>query len=167
VNDQAAWDQALTAAISSYDGFPPAIVEELNNLIETIFRLKEQLVELATTAGSTLVCRECQGECCRYGKFHVSVLDILIYLKIGTTPVTPDFSTHPACPYSDSTGCTMPPGYRPMTCVVFNCPLVEEKMTPENLDTFKKIEQTLRHAIRTAEQLTGARLGRPLLLSCS
>lgn len=165
MNDQAAWEKALTAARCIHTGLKPPVSAEFNILVDAIIEIKKQLVEHAAAAGSSQICRECRGECCRHGKYHVSILDILAYLRCGAEPVTPDFSTHPECPYANSAGCTMPPGFRPMTCVVFNCELVEEKFTAAERATFKVLEQKLRQTIRTAEQLTALRLSRPLLLS--
>jgi hypothetical protein len=120
---------------------------------------------MVTAAGSSTVCRSCGGECCLLGKYHVSVLDILAYQLSGTPPVMPDFTGHPACPYSGSHGCLMPPGYRPLTCVVFNCQPVEELLDPTALKTFSELEAALRDTVSSACRLCGARLDRPLLLS--
>jgi hypothetical protein len=95
------------------------------------------------------------------------VLDILAYLKNGTEQVIPDFSTNPACPYSDVSGCTMAPGYRPMTCVVFNCQQVEDQLSATQRGMLSDYEHDLRAAIRQAGHITGMRLDRALLLSCS
>lgn len=167
VNDQAVWEQAVATASSSYTRLPTGIRAELDGVIAEVLLLKQQLVELVTSAGSVDICRTCGGECCRHGKYHVSVLDILAYLKNGSEPVIPDFSTNPACPYSAVSGCTMGPGYRPMTCVVFNCQKVEDQLTSAEQECFQGYEQKLRDAIKQTGHITGLRLGRPLLLSCS
>ena len=167
MNDQDAWEQALAAARISYTRLPPGTAAELDELIECIMRLKQDLVELVMSAGSLEICRICGGDCCRYGRYHVSVLDIMVYLKVGATPVIPDFSSHPACPYSDISGCTMAPRYRPMTCVVFNCQLVEDRLTSVQLDIMRSYEHELRTAITLAGHISGQRLDRALLLSCS
>lgn len=164
-NDQENWERAVAAAAATYAGLPPDRQEELRRLITDIMGLKERLVQLVTAAGSSQVCRSCGGECCLLGKYHVSVLDIMAYQLTGTAPVTPDFTGHPACPYSDSRGCLMPSGYRPLTCVVFNCQPVEDLLDPAALRTFTELEASLRAAINSACQLCGARLDRPLLLS--
>jgi Fe-S-cluster containining protein len=160
------WEQALVDAGNSYAALQPAIRDELDREIAEIMLLKQQLVELVTAAGSGEICRTCGGECCRFGKYHVSVLDILAYLKRGERTVVPDFGTAPFCPYSDVSGCTMAPHYRPMTCVVFNCQLVEEQLSSAQRDDFRLHEQELREAIARAGRITGKRLDRALLLSC-
>lgn len=167
MNDQAAWEQAVANVDRMYAGLPPATATELDRLIESIMGLKQNLVELVTSAGSADICRTCGGDCCRFGKYHVSMLDIVAYLKSGAEMLVPDFSTNPYCPYSNVSGCTMAPRYRPMTCVVFNCQLVEDQLTPAQQETMRNHEQELRTAIAQAGRITGLRLDRALLLSCS
>jgi hypothetical protein len=166
VNDRTAWEQAISDAGTSYAALPAAIRDELERVIEEIMLLKQQLVEMVAAVGSGEICRTCGGECCRFGKYHVSVLDILAYLKRGERAVVPDFSSAPFCPYSDVSGCSMAPHYRPMTCVVFNCQLVEEQLTSSQKELFSRQEQELRGAIARAGRITGMRLDRALLLSC-
>jgi len=167
VLDHAVWEQAVTTASSWYRSLPADKATELDRLIMDIMQLKQNLVELAISAGSTEICRTCGGECCKHGKYHVSVLDTLAYLKTGATLLTPDFSTDPYCPYSDVSGCTMAPQYRPMTCVVFNCQQIEDQLAPARQETSHEYEQELRDAITRAGHITGRRLERPLLLSSS
>jgi hypothetical protein len=167
VNDQVVWEQAVVAARNNYTSLPHCIAAELDDLIDDIMRLKQDLVEFVIAAGSADICRTCGGECCRYGKYHVSILDILAYLKNGVRPVIPDFSCNPYCPYSDVSGCTMAPCYRPMTCVVFNCLQVEDRLTAVQKETMRDREQKLRNVITRAGGLTDIRLDRALLLSCS
>lgn len=167
MNDQAAWERAIADAGSWYSSLPEQTVVQLNSLIDTITQLKQNLVELATMAGSAQICSSCGGECCLFGKYHVTVLDILAYLINGESPVVPDFSTHPACPYSHVAGCSMPSGYRPMTCAVFNCQQIEDRLSPEDLANMRGIEEKLRAAIADASRITGSSLGRAALLSAS
>ncbi len=166
VKDQALWEQALAATRNIYARLPPGCATELDGLIEEIMRLKQNLVELVIAAGSANICQACGGECCRYGRYHVSVLDIMAYLKSGAEPLTPDFSANPACPYSNLMGCTMAARFRPMTCVVFNCQQVEDLLSPLQMQIARGYEQELRDAIGRAGQISGQRLDRALLLSC-
>ncbi|MBL0226623.1 MAG: hypothetical protein IPQ16_13940 [Geobacteraceae bacterium] len=166
MNDQAAWEQAVSAAGSWYLGLPPDTRTTLDGLIKEIMQLKQQLVELVTSSGSSAACRSCGGECCLLGKYHVSVLDVLAYRNTGFAPVAPDFSTNPACPYSDSSGCLMTPRYRPVTCVIFNCQLIEDRLTPAERETLHEHERCLRDAVKRAVHTSGTRIDRPLLLSC-
>lgn len=167
MKDQAVWEQAVASASEWYVGQPPAIRIELDVLLEDIIRLKQELVGLATSAGSAEVCRACGGECCLLGKYHVSVLDILAYRKAGVDPPAPGFDNSPACPYSDASGCLMQPCFRPATCVIFNCQQVEDRLPPAGREQFQACENMLRDTITRAGRISGTRLDRPLLLSCS
>jgi len=165
VNDQAAWEQALSNAGSWYCGVPAAIRLELDGLLEEIMHLKQMLVELVTSSGSSAICRACGGECCNLGKYHLSVLDILAYRKTGLEPLVPDFSSTPACPYSNASGCLMTAPYRPLTCVIFNCQSIEERLTAPQRQTLDEYESALRATVARAGRLHDMRIDRPLLLS--
>jgi hypothetical protein len=167
VNDQAAWEQAVTAASKWYSNLPAAVRSELDGLLEEIMQLKEQLVGQVISSGSSAVCRDCGGECCLLGRYHVSVLDILAYRKTGLEPVRPDFSNSPACPYSDASGCLMPPRYRPVTCVIFNCQQIENQLSATELDSLHEHERRLRFTVGRAGRMHDTRTDRPLLLSRS
>ena len=166
MNDQQRWDRAVKAADSDYEHLTPETRLQLDALLGQIMRFKEDLVERTRAAGSASICRTCAGQCCRNGKYHVSVLDLLAYRSSGTEPVVPDFSAHPACPYSGESGCRMPPRFRPMTCVVFNCEPVEERMDQDGRTALYAEEKLLRDAIVRANRVSGRRLDRALLLWC-
>ena len=167
MNDQTAWEQAATTVSKRYSSLPSAIKAELDGLIEEIMQLKEKLVDLVTSAGSSTICLSCGGQCCLLGKYHVSVLDMLAYRKTGVDPLIPDFSTSPACPYSDVSGCLMPPRYRPVTCVIFNCQPIEDRLTPTERDSLHEYESRLRDSVAQAGRVHDIRIDRPLLLSNS
>ena len=165
MDDQRKWAQAVEIASSYYEDLPIRDRAELDALINEIMRLKEQLNELTISTGSAHICRSCGGKCCLNGKYHFSVLDLLAYRKTSLEPVVPDFTAHPRCPYSGDTGCLMPPRFRPMTCVVFNCEVIENQMEPCQCKAFYECENQLRESIRQACQIAGCRLDRALLLS--
>jgi hypothetical protein len=163
VNDQNVWERAVATASEWYVSLPQPIRTELDGLIEEIMQLKQKLVEQVTASGSATVCRTCGGECCLLGRYHVSILDILAYRKTGREPVVPDFSTGPFCPYSNGSGCTMSPGYRPVACVIFNCQLIEERLSESERDALHEFESRLRATVARAGRIQGIRIDRPLL----
>lgn len=165
MNDQMLWEQAMATASEWYFGLPHAIRAELDGLLDEVMQLKQLLVEQVTASGSAAVCRECGGECCLLGRYHVSVLDILAYRKAGLEPVVPDFNADPACPYSDASGCLMPPGFRPVTCVIFNCQLIEDRLTAVQRTALHEYEGRLRATVARAGRIHDIRTDRPLLLS--
>jgi hypothetical protein len=167
VNDQAVWEQAVTTAGNWYFGLPPDIRAALDGLLEKIIEFKQKLVELVAASGSSAICRTCGGECCLLGRYHVTVLDILAYRKAGVEPVVPDFNASPACPYSDASGCLMAPRYRPVTCVIFNCQMLEDRLTTSERRTLHEYEGRLRATVARAGRIHDIRTDRPLLLSCN
>ena len=167
MDDRTAWKQAVAATSEWYFSLSSGNQAELDRLLEESMQFKQKLVELVTSSGSSEVCRSCGGECCLRGKFHVTVLDILAYVKTGVVPLAPDFSSGPACPYSDASGCLMPSVYRPVTCVIFNCELLEERLSPAERDMLYAYENSLRATTARAGRIGGKRLDRPLLLSGS
>ncbi|MBI2354405.1 MAG: hypothetical protein HYV06_05140 [Deltaproteobacteria bacterium] len=166
MNDEQRWASAVTAAGAAYERLPAGTGAELDAVIKQIMGHKQELVELALAAGSASICRGCGGECCLSGKYHVSVLDLLSYRIAAADPVAPNFGAAPACPYSGMSGCLMPPRFRPMTCVVFNCELIEGRMGPNERAALYERENLLREAIAQANRIAGSRLDRALLLSC-
>lgn len=166
MDDQQTWAQAVETASRYYEHLSTKVRAELDALINEIMRLKEQLSEQTLSAGSAHICRTCGGKCCLNGKYHVSVLDLLAYRNTLLEPVVPDFTAYPHCPYSGESGCLMPPRFRPMTCVVFNCDLIENQMKPRQCEALYECENQLRESIRQACRIAGRRLDRALLLSC-
>lgn len=165
MDDQKKWQKAVAGAYQRYDRLPADTGIALDGLIAGIIQLKQELFELAQVAGGGDICRTCGGQCCRYGKYHVTVLDLLAYRSAGVEPLMPDFATPPCCPYGGPDGCRMEPRFRSMTCLIFNCDLLEERMVDDVRQRFAAAEGSLRAAVARAEQLLGYRAGRALLLS--
>lgn len=165
MDDQRTWAQAVEISSRHHEQLPTAIRGELDKLINEIMGFKEQLSKLTLSACGAQICRTCGGKCCLNGKYHFSVLDLLAYRNNLLEPVVPTFSVQPNCPYSGEFGCLMPPRFRPMTCVVFNCELIENQMAPDKRAAFDEYENKLRESIHQACRITGRRLDRPLLLS--
>jgi hypothetical protein len=90
---------------------------------------------------------------------------LLAYRSAGVEPVVPDFGKHPFCPYGAAEGCLMKPRFRSMTCLIFNCEQLEERMTEDDQQRFAEAERNLRGAVAQVEELLGYRASRALLLS--
>ena len=166
MDDQQRWQRAGKVACTRYEQLLIDTRDCLVTLVSRIMRLKEELLELALTAGSAAICQTCGGACCLSGKYHVSVLDFLAYRITLAEAVVPDFGRVPHCPYGGTDGCRMPPRFRPLTCVIFNCDAVEGRMGDDARERFAAAEQELRVAVEQVETLLGFRAGRSFLLSC-
>lgn len=165
MDDQQAWQDAQLSAWEGYEKLPDDRRQQLDLLIERIMLLKEDLLGLALAAGSGLICGECGGTCCLYGKFHVTMLDMIICRKHSTEPLTPDFSTFPFCPYGSVGGCCFTPRLRPLTCVIFNCDFIEDRLNPHAYQQAALLERELREACAGAEKIAESRLTRAALLA--
>ncbi len=163
--DQQNWLHSVEAARKQYELLPAEVRCNLNIIIDEIMFLKSSLLNLTLAAGSSDACRDCGGKCCNNGKFHVSLLDLMAYLRTSAELPVPDFENRPFCPYGCSDGCLMKPGFRSVTCVIFNCELVESLLMDSEQLKLKTLEVQLREKVIQAEQLLGFRVGRPLLLS--
>ena len=164
MDDQQRWQQAIAATHKSYQRLSVETRDELDDLLDSIMQIKQELFELVQAAGSSEICRDCGGQCCLNGKYHVTELDLLAYLRTDAEPVRPDFGTRPLCPYGGTDGCRMEPRFRSMTCLIFNCDLIEERMGSEDKQRLVEFELNLRRAVEQAEKLLGYRAGRALLL---
>ena len=163
--DQQNWSHSVVTAKKQYELLPAEVRCNLNNIIDEIMILKSSLLDLTLAAGSSDACRDCGGKCCNNGKFYVSLLDLMAYLRTSAEPPVPDFEISPLCPYGCSEGCLMKPGFRSVTCVIFNCEQVESLLDESKLLRLRDFEIQLREKVIQAEKLIGIRLGRPLLLS--
>lgn len=165
MNDTQIWEEGVRTVRGNYGRIPREDRTVLDEQIKRIMMLKEKLAEQTLGAGSAGICRQCGGKCCLHGKYHVTVLDLLAYISSKTEPVAPGFDRGATCPYSGINGCLMPPRFRPMTCVIFNCELVEGRMGPDELTSLYETEIRLRDAIAQAGLIAGQRLDRALLLT--
>lgn len=165
MKDMQAWQQALDLADRLYEAWPEVERERVDMLVRRIMALKQELLDLALCVGSASVCRTCGGKCCLHGKYYVTLLDLLAYRVSSVSAPVPNFGVNPACPYGGPQGCCLAPGLRPMTCVIFNCELIEDLMSAELRQRAASCEQELRTAIAGVEQLAGICFGRPALLA--
>ncbi|BCS52284.1 hypothetical protein [Geobacter sp. SVR] len=163
MDDQQTWQRALRAIDDWHRGLSEECRTQLGELIGRIMLLKEESLRLGLAAGSAEICRTCGGSCCRYGKYHVTILDLLAFRLNSIDPIA-NFDNFPFCPYGGDEGCLMPPRFRPLTCVIFNCDPIEERMGDDACRSAATLEGELREQIARAERLTGRRLGRPVLL---
>ena len=164
-DDQQTWQQAVHKYSRIYKQMADADRAELDRLISRVMEIKEKMVGLSDAAGGAGICHSCGGECCLFGKYHFSIFDLLTYCSVNLEPVEAKFGNGKNCPYAGKSGCLMPPGFRPLTCVIFNCEPIETGMAITEQKIFYECEQELRAMISQASRIAGCNLERPLLLS--
>lgn len=166
MNDLQAWHKAQALSWECYEKLSTDRRELFDRLVDRIMHLKESLLGLALAEDSRQICGECGGKCCLYGKYHVSMLDLIVCRLHSSEFFIPEFMTHPFCPYCGESGCSFAPRFKPSTCIVFNCELIEERLDEDARRQAGQWERELREAVANAEMIAERRLSRPALLIC-
>jgi hypothetical protein len=126
-------------------------------------RQKRAMQAYASRVDSASRCAACGGACCRSGKYHFSEVDLLVYLAAGRPLFAPLFDNL-LCPYLGEGGCFMEPALRPFNCITFNCELIEELLSREEVASFYRLERELRCCyLEISSLFTGSPLSRALL----
>lgn len=162
MNYAVAWNGAVRSVREEYDALQPLLREEVVRLCRTIAAQKEALHAVVREAGGEEICRDCAGECCRSGKYHVSVADLLGFLAADEPLFIPRFDG-PGCPYLGDAGCLMSPGFRPFPCVTFACDRLHHHLSEDEADVLLRGEETLRGLSAELATLLGHRVSAPLL----
>ncbi len=165
MNDRDIWLQAVAAVAAEYRALPSALRSRVDELAASIRRAKGGLHRLAEEMRCAEICSSCGGECCVRGKYHVTVIDILVFLAAREPLFEPAFGRE-SCPYLGGSGCMMAPSYRPFSCVTFNCERVEGGWEPERVSEFYRCERELRGLYGALEELFGNRFMHGLLMNC-
>lgn len=157
-----AWGHGVTTVQREYEQQSVETRQRLRELATAIMTGKRNLAELSTVATAAAVCAACRGACCSRGKYHFSVVDLLVYLATGTELFVPDFSQN-ACPFLGDEACLMPPELRPFTCITFNCEQVEALLPSLEQSRFAEQVEQLRLLYAEVEALFRTRLSGGLL----
>ncbi|MDD2335003.1 MAG: hypothetical protein PHD01_00330 [Geobacteraceae bacterium] len=166
MTDQELWERALSIARVEYETLSASVKDKVLGIGESIRQKKQEMYDLAGGAAVVETCADCGGLCCEKGKYHFSVIDLLMYLSTGKELFTPLFREIP-CPFLGAEGCFMPPAYRPFTCITFHCERLEVLLSFADLERMCHLERDLRALCQKMEELFGKRLMQGLLLSCA
>ncbi|PLY12260.1 MAG: hypothetical protein C0624_01130 [Desulfuromonas sp.] len=118
--------------------------------IDQVVALKDQLHQLFVAAGGLEGCAECDGACCARGQHHMTLVEVLSALLRNRPLPSPDPAV--TCPFLTLEGCSLEPGLRPFNCVTFNCEIVEEHLTAEQVARFYALERELRALYEVFEE---------------
>ncbi len=165
MTDRETWNLAAAAVTAEFAALPPARQALVAELAGAVKDGKQALHAVVAGVSAGEICASCGGECCLTGKFHVTVVDLLVYLAEGRELFTPSFDQG-HCPYLCTQGCLMSPPYRPFICVTFNCEQVESLLEPAEKERSVLIERELRTLYGKFEELFGNRFMGGLLMNC-
>ena len=158
------WQLAVSTVSTEFSALPAHLRQQVAELTHDIRLLKEEMGRLSTSANVAENCLECAGECCRFGRHHFSVVDLLGYLTVGEPLFTPDFAA-PVCPYIGADGCFMAAAFRPLNCVIFLCEPIHDRLTEDVRRSLEKSEQSLRQKYRELERILNNRFANGLLIT--
>jgi len=164
VTDQQVWSAAVERVRTDYHALPQALKLKLAELAAEIMALKAQHQTAVATAAAEVVCAECEGLCCRFGKHHFTVVELIVYLSAGRELFSPCFD-NPVCPYHGGSGCLMEPSLRPFNCIIFICEQLEQALDERANAGLAAIETRLRGIYQEFDQLLGNRFANGLLLT--
>jgi len=164
VTDQEIWSAAVERVRTDYHALPQALKLKLTELSAEIMALKARHQASVATVAAEKICAECQGLCCRFGKHHFTVVELLVYLSAGRELFSPCFD-NPVCPYHNGAGCLMEPSLRPFNCVIFICEQLETALAVQANADLAVIETRLRGIYKEFDQLLGNRFANGLLLT--
>jgi hypothetical protein len=140
---QEQWQAGMTRVTEVYRALPEATLAKLQELSEVLKGLKCAMQELVARVDAAVHCAGCGGACCVAGKYHFTRADLLVYLACGAELFEPLFGNG-LCPYLGQQGCLIPAAYRPFNCITFNCELIEDRLSEEEIASFYRMERELK-----------------------
>jgi hypothetical protein len=137
------WHDAVGSTSRSFEALCAAKREEVERLCRLIMEQKRGMQGVVAQVDAASHCAGCGGACCVTGKYHFTPVDLLVYL-VASQPLFQPLFGNGVCPYLAASGCLMAPEFRPFNCITFNCELIEERLTGEELSEFYRYERELR-----------------------
>lgn len=163
MTDQQVWSAAVERVNADYLALPQTLKAQLAELSAEIMALKASHQTFVASAAEE-VCADCKGLCCRFGKHHFTVVDLLVYLSVGRELFSPSFD-NPVCPYHSGCGCLMEPALRPFNCIIFICEQLETGLEVTVKAELEDIEARLRLIYGEFDRLLGNRFVNGLLIT--
>ena len=156
------WDEGVRGVTCAFSAFTEQEMQRLRRLASSMMEQKEAMQAVVARVDAGSHCAGCGGACCVSGKYHFTGVDLLVYLVTGKALFAPLFGNG-LCPYLAEEGCLMAPAYRPFNCITFNCEVIEDLLSKDEVSRFYQLERELRRSygeIRSlfAENAMGAAL---------
>ena len=137
------WHDGVRRVTRGFSLLPEPDLERLGTLCNLMMEQKRALQALVARVDCGSHCAGCGGACCVSGKYHFTAVDLLVYLAKGEPLFAPLFDNG-LCPYLGDAGCLTAPQYRPFTCITFNCELIEDLLSGDEVASFYRLEKELR-----------------------
>jgi len=136
------WQQIVAQVAAEYRLLPDEEKAWINPRLDRIQQLQRELQQLFDGAEGTRHCRLCEGDCCARGHHHMTLVNLLGFIRKNRLPPDADFTQ--TCPFLSWQGCLLPVAERPYNCISFICDKIEADLSPEELARFYELELQLR-----------------------
>ncbi|MBU5637404.1 hypothetical protein KOM00_11745 [Geomonas sp. Red69] len=136
------WQEAVSRVAAAFERLSDAARQNLEGHARGMVAHKEAMQQLVARADAAAHCAGCGGACCVRGRYHFSAVDLLVYLATAKPLFAPRFDNG-LCPFLGEPECLIPAGYRPFNCITFNCDLIEDQLTRDEVSRFYRMEQEL------------------------
>jgi len=136
------WSQIVARVAAEYRTLPDSEKDWIGVRLDRIEELQRQLQQLFDGADGVQSCRDCAGECCSKGHNHMTLVNLLGFIRDDRVPPTPDFSQ--TCPFLGASGCLLAVAQRPYNCISFVCDRIETELSAAELERFYTLEAQLR-----------------------
>lgn len=164
MTDREMWDDAVKVVRREYGELGDAVRSALAGMSAALRHEKRSLHALTADRGAEGLCAACMGACCRSGKYHFSVADLLVFLASGEEVFEPSFQAG-SCPYLGMDGCLMEPSLRPFPCISFCCEEIHAGIPSKDLERLSVLENGVRGCYRRIEDLFDKPLMKSLFIS--
>lgn len=165
MTDDEKWRIGIAAVTEEFAALEQTRQDAVVALVRRIMAIKEEIAACFSRVNGSAVCALCGGECCRAGRYHFTVIDLLAYLISQRQLFIPSFDSG-ACPFIGEAGCLMEPQFRPYNCVTFLCDRVELGMEPDLRQTCDILGGDLLDRYLEMEALLANRFRSGLLINC-
>jgi hypothetical protein len=152
VSDLQNWQTAVATAQKEFRQLTGEQLAAVNSLVNRVMACKGELTALFDSVSGGAVCSLCQGECCRAGRYHFTVVDLVVYLATSAELFLPRFNSG-TCPFLGDSGCVMQPLYRPYNCLTFVCDRIDGGMEPGQRACFSEASERLLACYREMEAM--------------
>ena len=157
------WHDGVQEVTGAFLRLSEPAAQRLRALCSLLMGQKQAMHALVARVDPASHCARCGGACCVAGKYHFGEVDLLVYLAAGQPLFAPLFGNG-LCPYLGEAGCLMEPALRPFNCISFNCELIEDLLSTQEVSSFYQFERELRRNYREICSLfAGSSLDRALL----
>ena len=137
------WHDGVLRVTSRFSRLTEPELGRLQGYCSLMLNQKRALQALVARVDAGSHCAGCGGACCMSGKYHFTAVDLLVYLATGEPLFAPLFDNG-LCPNLGEAGGMIAPGYRPFNCITFNCDLIEDRMSVDEVSRFYRLEKELR-----------------------